>query len=58
MQLISIEGIVQHFGKYSYSLFCRELDEKVELIHICLLNIKSKPGKGLLNGSRGKRSHG
>lgn len=27
--LIHFKGIVCHFGKYAYSLYCQELDEKM-----------------------------
>lgn len=29
-----IKGIVLHFGKYAYSLFSRELDEKMPLPYL------------------------
>lgn len=29
-----LKGIVEHFAKYSYSLYCWELDEKIDTSHV------------------------
>lgn len=34
MASVSFKGIVGHFGKLAYSLFGKELDEKIYFIHL------------------------
>lgn len=35
-----VETIVTHFWKYTYSITCTELDEKIETSHVCELSME------------------
>lgn len=46
--LIHVKVRVVHYGNNTYCLSCQELDEKTDITHTCLLNLKLTPAASYL----------